>query len=58
MLTLYQLIYRLVLVNLNDVPTILFSGNNLMFYYEGNGSVIVDSDIYVLDPDPDEMIQR
>ena len=51
-------IYRLLLVNTNDVPTIVFSANQLNVYDEGNGTAIVDSNLQVIDPDPNAMINR
>ena len=51
-------IYSLLLVNTNDVPTIVFSANQLNVYDEGNGTSIVDSNLQVIDPDPNAMINR
>ena len=51
-------IYRLLLVNTNDVPTIVFSANQVNVYDEGNGTAIVDSNLQVIDPDPNAMINR
>jgi cysteine-rich repeat protein len=48
----------LLLVNLNDIPTLVFSDSKLTTYYEGNTSVSVDSNVYLVDLDPNEMIQR
>ena len=46
------------LINKNDVPTVVFSAQRIGIYYERNGSVTVDPGLYVIDADPMEMIQK
>ena len=48
----------MVVINSNDIPKVVASANLLTVYYEGNGTVIFDPDILVVDPDPSAMIMR
>ena len=48
----------LLLINKNDVPTVVFSAQRIRVYYERNGSVTVDPGLYVIDADPMEKIQK
>ncbi|XP_019864320.1 PREDICTED: uncharacterized protein LOC109593738 [Amphimedon queenslandica] len=53
-----QLDIRLLLINRNDVPTIVFSEERITTYHERNGSVKIDPSLMVVDADPGEMIQK
>ena len=45
-------------ININDIPNVVASPQVLTVYYEGNGTVMVDPLIQVVDPDPNVMIMR
>ena len=53
-----HLLCRLLLVNTNDFPSILFSDNAVAMYYEGSGSVVLDPQLVVIDNDPEAMIYK
>ena len=48
----------MVVINSNDIPNVVASVNLITVYYEGNGTVLFDSLIQVVDPDPNVMIMR
>lgn len=48
----------MIVININDNATVIPSDQLLGTYFEGNGSVVLDPGITIMDPDPVDIVTR